>query len=212
MAESFVDGVQYLRVVLDSIPSLVFIVDLELRVIDINSTAKRYVDKGDDAVLKRLCGEVLHCIHQAEPEPKCGTTPFCESCILREGVTAVAKSNASFQGRHRLLHRRDGREEFAHFFVTASPLDHEGERLVVMVLQDVTELLALRQLVTMCSVCQAIRSEDGEWEKVHQYLMKRENVLTSHGLCPSCYEEQCREVTRINELTAAGSFSNFGRG
>ncbi|UFS71959.1 PAS domain-containing protein [Geomonas sp. RF6] len=203
MTERFIDQVKYLREVLDAIPSLIFIVDPDLRVIDFNSTAKTYLDEGEDAVLKRLCGEVLHCLHQIDADVECGSTEFCRDCILRQAVGAVTATNSTFRDRHKLLHRKNGKEEFAEFYVTASPLAVEGEPLVLMVLQDVTELLALRYLVTLCSVCKKVRNEEGEWEAIHQYLRKKDNTVCSHGLCPSCYQEQCQELDKINEMVAA---------
>lgn len=210
MPETFLEQAQYRRAVLNAIPSLIFIVDRDLRVIDANSSALTYIDKEADLVLKRLCGEVLHCLHEADHAEGCGRTPLCEDCVLRAAVNAVCQTNETYRDRHRLRQRRNGTEEFAEFFVTASPLVIEGQMLVLMVLEDVTELLALRHLVTMCSVCSSIRNENGEWEKVHQYLSRKENIVCSHGLCPSCFEEQCRNVAEIQQLIAAASVHNSG--
>jgi hypothetical protein len=212
MPQSLLDRVQNLRVVLDAIPSLILVVDPDLRVIDTNSSARNYLQKDAEVVLKRLCGEVLHCVHEADAEEECGRTPFCPDCILRKAVTTVTKTKAAFRARHRLRQRRDGsEEELTEFFVTASPLYVEGEALVLMVLEDVTELLALRHLVTMCSVCSSIRNEDGKWEKIHQYLSRQDNVVCSHGVCPSCLDDQYRNVDEMRQFIAALSTHNSGR-
>lgn len=210
MPPTSLNNVEYLRVVLDSIPSLIFIVDADLRVLDANSSAQNYLDKKSDLMLKRLCGEVLHCIHQTEPGAGCGQTPFCKDCILRKAVTTVTTTSEPFRDRHKLRQHRDGKEVFAEFFVTASPLALDDEVLVLMVMEDVTELLALRHLVTMCSVCNSIRNEDGGWEKVHQYLRKKEHIDCSHGLCPSCLQEQYRNVEEIQHLIGAASVHRSG--
>jgi hypothetical protein len=50
------------------------------------------------------------------------------------------------------------------------------------------ELAELRQLLSMCSWCRRIRDQD-EWVTPEQYLAERGDRRLSHGLCPSCLQE-----------------------
>ncbi|GFO66953.1 hypothetical protein GMLC_05320 [Geomonas limicola] len=180
---------EYLRAVIDAIPSLVFIVDTDLKVLDVNRAARKVLGSESELILKRLCGEVLHCIHELDSHKKCGQTPFCEDCILRIAVTRASESSRMFREKYRMVHRRNNTDYQADYFVTASPFNHNGSTLLIMVLEDVTELLALRCLSTICSNCHKIKNEEGTWEKVHEYLARKENILFSHGICRDCAKQ-----------------------
>lgn len=79
--------------------------------------------------------------------------------------------------------------------------DHDGEPLYfISQIQDVTErkqaLTDLRRalddvrklegLLPICSHCKAIRTEDGSWQRLEEYIDQRSEVTFSHGVCPSC--------------------------
>jgi len=76
----------YLRAILDAIPSWVFIMDDSCRVIDSNLAASLTLGEEAEFVLTRLSGEALHCIHAAKEIGVCGTTRFCEDCMIRNSI------------------------------------------------------------------------------------------------------------------------------
>jgi len=47
----------------------------------------------------------------------------------------------------------------------------------------------LSGFVSICSMCKAIRDEDGNWIPVDSYLGRKHPVKFSHGYCPACCEE-----------------------
>ena len=49
------------------------------------------------------CGDVLGCVHHAEAERGCGTSPDCPLCPLRNAVSAVLEGGLSLRGVE-LLH------------------------------------------------------------------------------------------------------------
>ncbi len=56
------------------------------------------------------------------------------------------------------------------------------------------EITLLREFVSICSRCEKIRIDDEEeqeeWVSPQNYVKRTGNVELSHGLCPSCFEEQ----------------------
>ena len=50
----------------------------------------------------------------------------------------------------------------------------------------------LRRLLPLCSWCGRIRSEDGSWERVDEYLHKRADTEVTHGICADCALTQLR--------------------
>lgn len=57
------------------------------------------------------------------------------------------------------------------------------------------ELLALRQLLPICSWCKKVRDDQGYWQQVESYLARRGVAQFTHGICPSCEERVLAEDT-----------------
>jgi PAS domain S-box-containing protein len=73
----------------------------------------------------------------------------------------------------------------------------------LIVALDVTELIMaqkavseLRQLLPVCAWCGQIQNDDGDWETVAQYLGERMQTSVTHGMCPSCQQEQLLALDR----------------
>jgi GAF domain-containing protein len=49
-----------------------------------------------------------------------------------------------------------------------------------------TELQALRGMVSICSYCKRIKDNQGKWHPVEHYLIHQVKVEFSHGICPEC--------------------------
>ena len=60
------EGGEFHKTILDAFPSPVFIVDQDMRIIDLNAAGARLVGEGKTSVLRRKGGEVLQCIHSKE--------------------------------------------------------------------------------------------------------------------------------------------------
>jgi PAS domain-containing protein len=83
----FSDSYDYLRSVLDAIPSMVFILDAEVRVVDANLAASRFVQNQPENMLKKLCGAAIHCINTEDDDEDFGKTEFCNDCVIRNSVS-----------------------------------------------------------------------------------------------------------------------------
>lgn len=81
------------------------------------------------------------------------------------------------------------------------PLREGGEVFgVVICATNVTELKAAeeeaeryRRLLPICSWCDRIQGDDGEWTSVETYLRETTDTAVSHGMCPDCYERHVEE-------------------
>lgn len=80
---------------------------------------------------------------------------------------------------------------------TIVPLTREDEVVAVaMVSRNVTarhraeeEAEALRRLIPVCSWCRKVRSDEGYWQELEEYVGEAEEGEVSHGMCPDCREE-----------------------
>ena len=95
-----------------------------------------------------------------------------------------------------------GEQRDVHFLVTASPFVYDHAPLVLLILEDVTELVELRGIVPICAGCKKIRGDDHYWEQVESYFLSHSDLRFTHGLCPDCirelYPENCDEILRAD--------------
>ncbi|MCX8036030.1 MAG: PAS domain-containing protein [Candidatus Sumerlaeia bacterium] len=178
----------YLRSILDAIPSLIFIVNKDTRISDANRAAKRFLGEGAQAHLRRLCGQVLHCIHARE-EPGCGRTPFCPDCVVRQCIVAAFAGKHSVRQMAKLQVEEKGRVDEVQYMVTTAAFQFAGEEHVLLVLEDVTELAELRRIIPICCSCHRARDDAQFWQDVETYLRNHTGIEFSHGLCPECVKK-----------------------
>lgn len=55
------------------------------------------------------------------------------------------------------------------------------------------EINTLRNILPICSTCKKIRSDDGYWNQVEDYLLVNNNLRFSHGFCPDCVKKLVEE-------------------
>ncbi len=146
MNSSLLSQETQLRTVLDAIPSMIVVVDRQMRILDANRAAIDGLGRGEGIFLLRLCGEVLRCGNLQKSKKFCGETEFCEPCLLRR-ATDVAMNGGSILRQHQQMELTDENDRLrsAEFFITANPFRYNGAAFVLMVLDDVTELLQLRK-------------------------------------------------------------------
>ena len=69
--------------------------------------------------------------------------------------------------------------------VTASRLP-ASDRLALLVLEDISEISTLHDIIPICARCKSIRNDQRYWQKVESYFHDYMGVDFSHGLCPEC--------------------------
>ncbi len=48
---------------------------------------------------------------------------------------------------------------------------------------------SLQGMLPICARCKKIRSDDGYWEQIEQYISAHSNATFTHGFCPECIQE-----------------------
>ena len=59
------------------------------------------------------------------------------------------------------------------------------------------KIKTLRGLIPICSSCKKIRSDQGYWQQLEQYLTEHSEADFTHGLCPECFEQMEMQVNAI---------------
>lgn len=135
--------------IFDAYPAPTFLVDDDVRVQLANRAGRELVGVSATelrSVLRRG-GELLHCIHSTEHPEGCGRAEACRSCAVRGSVGAALERRAVERRQGRLELRQGAETTALTVLVTASPIEVEGVGLVVVTVEDVSELERLRALV-----------------------------------------------------------------
>ena len=194
MKDAAVPCGDYLRSVLDAVPSPMFVIDAGLCIRDANRAAAVEMSGTGGLVDRKLCGEVLHCANVARSPGGCGTAPACRQCVVRNSVDKVLKSgSAAVRERATLEIVRGGAVSRVESLITVSLFRHQDEALALVIIEDITDVVELAKLIPICSACKKIRNDQSYWESVDAYLTKHARLRFTHGICPDCAAKLYRE-------------------
>lgn len=182
-----------LKAVFDALPSMIFIVDDDMKIQEFNAAASDLLDVQGGAILKQRAGDVLHCVHSIETDEGCGRSSACKDCVIRNSVGEVFQGSRVVRRRMRTELLRDGGKIEVYALVTASPFTFEGRQLVLLAIEDISEIAELYRMIPICYVCGKVRDDKESWMRVESYFRSGWGVEFSHGLCPDCYQvERCK--------------------
>jgi transcriptional regulator with PAS, ATPase and Fis domain len=185
-----------LRNIFDALPSLVFVVDQDVRIQECNLAAAKFLSVERKAYLKKRAGEVFHCVYSNEVPQGCGRAPSCESCIIRNSVAQAFQGNRIVRRRARIEIVHDAQKEELYSLITVSPFSFNDTMQALLVVEDITELAELQRIIPICSVCGKIRDDKESWLKVESYFKDVWDMDFSHSYCPECYKN---EVAKLQE-------------
>jgi len=190
---------EIIREIFDAFPSPVFVVDRDVKVLELNAAAEELMVAERNGSFKQMAGEVLHCIHSYETPEGCGQGPFCKYCIVRNSV------NEAFQGR-RVVRRqakieilRDNKSIPIYALITVSPFTFEDNPLLLLIIEDISEIVDLYRMIPVCSVCGKVRDDKETWMRIEKYFKEKWGIDFTHGLCPDCFKT---EMEKMNSQTS----------
>jgi len=183
-----------LGAVFDALPSMVFVVDEDLRIQDYNAAASQLFMADSKVVLKRRTGEVLRCMHSSEVKEGCGRAPFCKDCIIRNSVTEAFQGNRVVRRRTRIELIRDEKKIDIYALITTSPFSFQDRPVVLLVIEDISEIVELYRIIPICYICGKVRDDRESWMKIEAYFKHNWDIDFSHGLCPDCYKIQTAKL------------------
>ena len=180
-----------LQAVLDASPTMIFVVDGDVRIRDCNAAALQLFGQGQSP-FQRRGGDALSCLQAVEHPDGCGHAAACRDCTVRAAVTQALHGQKTL--RKRVALELVSGEALLDYYalITAVPFDYRGERLVLLTVEDISELTELWRIVPICSCCKKIRSENQAWVSVEEYFRSHWDLRFTHGYCPACMREQLR--------------------
>ena len=135
----------FLKNLFESLPCGVLIMDKERRVQAINNTLERTFGIHLSEVINRRGGEVLKCVHASATDKGCGYSDECNDCRIRQTALEAISGRKIEKNRARVHLYIDNIETNLDFLISAAPLNHDGERLAIVILEDITELNELKK-------------------------------------------------------------------
>ena len=173
-----------LRAAFDAMPNPLLIVDANLNILDCNLTAEQFLARPKEDIISHRGGEVLDCLNHHASEGGCGTNADRKNCVVRGSVecSIFGQKIARKYTRMQILNAA-GETVNVDLLVSSVPLQ-TGK--VLLILEDTSELLALRDVIPICCSCRAVRLKNNQWQKLDSYLYNELRLRFSHGICPEC--------------------------
>jgi len=179
----------YYQTILNAIPLMIFVVDDDVRICDLNHAAATIFGLDKATILNRRGGEVLHCLHAHDVPEGCGRAPFCQNCVIRDSVGKCLQGQTVTRRRTKVELVLGGTKKEMELLITTSPMPISEEPQVLLILEDINEISTLRDIIPICAHCKKVRDDQEYWHSVEWYFNNYIGVDFSHGICPTCLEE-----------------------
>ncbi|MCF8043237.1 MAG: PAS domain-containing protein [Desulfarculaceae bacterium] len=186
---SLINQMSFSHTVYNAVPSPILVVNEDVRIIDHNQAAGAILAPQSQAVLRRRAGEVLHCLNANRTPEGCGRSEPCRECVIRGSVNRCLATGTLTRQKARLELADGEKVNEVHFLVSAAPLKHQEQKLVVLILEDIGEIVELRRMLPICARCKNVRDKEDLWQRVDLYLSKHMDLDFTHSLCPDCAAE-----------------------
>jgi len=172
--------------VLDAIPSYILVVDEDVQIIGFNLAASLLLGESPELVLHRRAGDILHCLHATEAAEGCGRAEFCKDCPVRNSVYESFRGQKVVRKRARMELLSAERKLEIYLLVTTAPFLYQDNSLVLLILEDISELMELKRILPICARCKSIRNDKEYWQSLECYMKHHLDLDFSHSICPKC--------------------------
>ena len=196
MEESLLAQAGFLREIFDAIPAMLVIVDDDVRIFHVNTTASTGLGLDIKDVHHKRGGEALQCLHSTDMPAGCGRAPACADCVIRNSVGMAVRGGKTFRKETRMKFGSGDRKKELHLLVSAAPFLHDEKPYVLVTIENISELMQLKNLLPVCMHCKKIRNDEGYWKEITEYFNAHLGVDFSHGLCHDCLEKHYPDVAK----------------
>ena len=135
----------FLKSLFESIPCGVLIFDGDRRVLAVNNVVERTFGISGVEVMDQRGGEALGCVNAFKNPKGCGFAEECITCGVRNTALEALAGNQIHRKKAKIQLSVDEKTNDLQLHVSAAPFDHEGKRLAVIILENMTELNTLRR-------------------------------------------------------------------
>ena len=141
----FLNQEGFLKSLFESIPCGVLIIDDDRRVLAVNNVLEQTFGISGAEVMDQRGGEALKCVNAFKNPKGCGFAEECITCEVRNTALEALAGNQIHRKKAKIQLSAGGKTNDMQLLISAAPFDHEGIRLAVIILEDMTELNTLRR-------------------------------------------------------------------
>ena len=143
---ALVQDTPLLRKVLDSMPSMVMVLNTNRQIVAANETFLAALDSVISELVEKRPGEAVGCIRAKEGPDGCGTSPHCAACGAVNAILESQKEEKKVVQECRILVESAGGVAPMDMQVTASPFQLGEDRFVVLAVEDISQTKRLAVL------------------------------------------------------------------
>jgi len=133
----------FARILMDSVPCGLFVVDGEGRVMAVNNTLERVLGVTEQAIVGKGSGETLGCLHASETPEGCGSGEYCKDCECRKLALTAISGNQKLNANVYFQLIIDGQVRDLTMLVSAVPFTFNNKRFAVLIIADITRLSSI---------------------------------------------------------------------
>lgn len=137
----------FLEALFGSVPCSVIVVGEDHRIKMANRHFHRAFNTDETESTGSSIGDLLGCPTARENPGECGSLEGCDGCQIYDAAESALNGEAHEKIRFRFEVQDAGQERQLTMVITTAPLRHQGERLAILILEDITELSALRRIL-----------------------------------------------------------------
>ncbi|NTW35640.1 MAG: response regulator, partial [Syntrophobacteraceae bacterium] len=128
-----------LNTILESASAAIILVDERARVTRANHAAAKLTERRRENLVGLAAGEAIHCIN-ASAGDGCGSNPECSGCGIRRSLISTLQTGQCLRDVEGcMMLEVNGQKVQRHVLVSASPIETESGRHVLLTLHDVTQ-------------------------------------------------------------------------
>ncbi len=135
------DSAEFLKTLIDNIPSAIFIVDKDSVVRNFNDSFKALFNSAAPEQLNKRCGNAIGCYYAVSENKECGSASYCNQCSLRKAfASAFTQKIPVFREKLTREFYINGEITLKHLRYTTKYMEYTGEKMVLVIVDDMTEV------------------------------------------------------------------------
>lgn len=132
---------EFLNSVIDNLNSAVFLVDKDVKIVNLNDAFTTLFQKSEDKIIGELCGNAIGCSFTVDENKYCGATSNCGKCNLRKAIVkALTQKEITYKERLTRDFYIKNKPIYKHFIFTTKLIKYHSNDVVVLIIDDITEI------------------------------------------------------------------------
>ena len=145
--KDILDQDSLLKTIFESIPLGVMLVGSDHRVKALNNFMRQAFDVDNSQLIDSTIGKVIKCVTTDYGAGQCGQKEYCQRCQILNPALEALRGRRIQRNRAKVQLRIGEDTHDMEMLITAAPFQYNDEKYALVILEDITELSALRQQV-----------------------------------------------------------------